>query len=78
MKWAITGPDFPFIRPGMPLSGYSHASDAFGGKPLPTGLQRVPAHAWVDVDGNTDAFEDSIWMPSFSATLSLLWLPDRD
>jgi hypothetical protein len=78
VKWAITGPDFPFIRFGMPLSSYSHAFDAFRGKSLPTGPQRVPAHAWIDADGGADLEEDSFWMPRFSATLSLLWLPNAE
>lgn len=78
VKWAITGGDFPFIRFRVPLSSYSHAHDAFRGKTPPTGPQEVPAHAWIDDEDARELLEDTIWMPRFSATLSLLWLPSRD
>jgi hypothetical protein len=78
IKWAITGPEFPFIRFGMQLSSFSHAHDAFRGKGLPSGPQSVPAHAWVNEETDEEIAEDSIWMPQFSAVLSLLWIPSSE
>jgi hypothetical protein len=74
VKWAITGPEFPFIRFGLALSSFSHAYDAFRAKPLPSGPQRVPANAWVNEEMDEEIVEDSVWMPRFSAVLSLLWI----
>lgn len=78
VKWAITGGEFPFMRFGTRLSGLTHAFDAFRGKPLPSGPQPVPAHAWVEDCEADELSEDSIWMPTFSAVLSLLWMRSRD
>lgn len=72
IKWAITGPDFPFIRFGESLQPASHAYDAFCGRQLPRGPQEVPAAAWVDRRG--DIFEDSIALERFGAVLTLLWM----
>jgi Zn-dependent peptidase ImmA (M78 family) len=78
IRWAIAGPDFPFIRFAMQLNSHSHAFDAFRGKMLPTGPQEVPAHAWIDDARYAEVVEDSFWMPRFSAVLSLLWVRGAD
>ena len=78
IKWAIGGPDFPFIRFGMPLSRDSHAYDAFRGETLPKGLQEVPASAWVERCRSTDIFEESVVFSSLKAVFTLLWLRDAE
>jgi len=75
IKWAIRGPDFwPWIEFGRQLESYTHAADAFNGKPIPKEPQIVPARAWTNKDGG-DIYEDTEWFSSLGATLSLLWLP---
>jgi hypothetical protein len=74
VKWAITGREFPFIRFGQVLSSYSHAHDAFRGRPLPTSPQPVPADAWTDRSG--ELIEDSRYFDRFGAVLTLLWRRD--
>lgn len=76
IRWAIRGPDFtPWIEFGRTLDSYTHAADAFRGKPVPKGPQVVPARAWTDMAGRGDIYEDTAWFGGIGATLTLLWLP---
>lgn len=75
IKWAIRGPEFwPWIEFGQRLGSYTHAADAFNGKPLPRGPQLVPARAWTSKAGG-DLYEDTEWFSGLRSTLTLLWLP---
>lgn len=75
VKWAICSREMHGWAPrGHRLSSYAHAYDAFRGRRLPTGPQLVPADAWLTQAGG-DIYEESLWFPSLSATLTLLWQP---
>jgi len=75
VKWAIRGPDFsPWIEFGRRLSTYTHAADAFSGRPLPTDPQLVPAHAWTD-DQSGEIYENTVWFNRLRVALTLLWSP---
>jgi hypothetical protein len=78
IKWAIRGPEFwPWIEFGRRLGSYTHAADAFQGKPVTSGAQLVPASAWTSKQSG-DIYEDTEWFSRLRATLTLLWLPSAD
>ncbi len=71
---------FPFVLPldALPAGG-SIASRLFSGEVIAEGLHRVAPDLWLDRQdaGNVALFlEDSRYMPTYDAVLSLIWIVD--
>jgi hypothetical protein len=78
--WVARSKSFgAFIPTGMPLDQASVAIDFFTKGSLYAGSQPVPADAWVEESGASDAeiMEDTAVIPAMNAVMALLWIPER-
>ncbi len=69
-----------FISPRECLNPATHAADFFKGEPLPKGMRKVNASAWLKgkrIDSSQTILEESIAMPSYDSVMTLLWI-DKD
>jgi hypothetical protein len=77
ISWIHPSPSFNYWVPVGNKVGYdSIAARAFDGKPVPNGMEEVPAENWVSsywLLKDARIQEQAIAMPSYEACISLLW-----